>query len=118
MLCGVCSGLIYDVLYVARTFVCGINKAKFTVKDKIFTCLCDLIYFAVFSAMFIFVSVMFEFYSIRLYMLVGCALGAIIYLKSLHIIIAFLIKKVYNSIGKVKKPKEKRVWAKKNATKS
>ena len=78
VLCGVCSGLIYDVLYVARTFVCGINKAKFTVKDKIFTCLCDLIYFAVFSAMFIFVSVMFEFYSIRLYMLVGCALGAII----------------------------------------
>lgn len=117
VLCGVCSGVVYDVLYLARTFVCGPNKAKFTLKDKIFTCICDLIYFAVFAVMFVFISVTFEFYSIRLYMLAGCALGAIIYLKSLHIIIAFLIRKVYNSIDKVGKRKEKSTWAKKNATK-
>lgn len=102
-LCGVCSGVVYDVLYVARTFVCGVDKAKFTIKDKIFTCLCDLIYFAVFAGMFVFTSVTFEFYSIRLYMLIGCALGALIYLKSIHLIIAFLIKKVYNNIAKAKK---------------
>ncbi len=101
-LCGVCSGVVYDVLYVARTFVCGLDKAKFTLKDKIFTCICDLIYFAVFAAMFIFTSVTFEFYSIRLYMLAGSAIGALIYLKSIHLIIAFLIKKVYNNIAKVK----------------
>lgn len=117
VLCGVCSGVVYDVLYLARTFVCGLNKAKFTVKDKIFTCLCDLIYFVVFAVMFVFISVTFEFYSIRLYMLAGCALGAIIYLKSLHIIIAFLIRKVYNSIEKVEKRRVKGAWAKKNATK-
>lgn len=116
MLCGVLSGIIYDVLYVARVFVCGLDKVKYTVKDKIFICLCDLIYFAVFSAMFIFTSVCFEFYSIRLYMLAGCAIGALIYLKSLHLIIAFFIKKVYNSITKAKKPRGKRTWAKKNAT--
>ena len=103
MLCGVCSGVVYDVLYVARVFVSGVDKAAYSVKDKIFTCVCDIVYFAVFAAMFVFISVMFEFYQIRLYMLVASVLGAIIYLKSLHLIIAFLIKKVYNGINKGKK---------------
>ena len=78
-LCGVSSGIVYDVLYIARVFVCGTDKAGYTVKDKIFTCLCDLIYF-----------------------------GALIYLKSLHLIIAFFIKKAYNSLVKVKLPRGKR----------
>ena len=116
VLCGVSSGVVYDVLYIARTFVCGLNKSKYTVKDKIFIVLCDLIYFIVLAAMFVFISVCFEFYSIRLYMLVGCALGAIIYLKSLHLIIAFLIGKVYNKIIKAKIMRGKRKCVKKNAT--
>lgn len=107
-LCGVCSGVVYDVLFIARAFVCGVDKAKFTIKDKIFTCVCDLIYFAVFAVMFVFTSVTFEFYSIRLYMLAGCAFGALIYLKSIHIFIAFLIKKVYNNLAKVKTGRGKR----------
>ena len=107
VLCGILSGVIYDVLYVARVFVCGTDKARYTVKDKIFTCLCDIIYFIAFAAGFIFLSVLFEFYQIRLYMLAGCALGAIIYLKSLHLFIAFVIKKVYNKLTKAKKPKGK-----------
>ena len=107
VLCGIASGVIYDVLYVARVFVCGTDKAKYTVKDKIFTCLCDLIYFIAFAAGFIFLSVLFEFYQIRIYMLVGCALGAVIYLKSLHLFIAFIIKKVYNKFTKAKKPERK-----------
>lgn len=107
-LCGVCSGVVYDVLFIARAFVCGVDKAKFTIKDKIFTCICDLIYFAVFAAMFVFTSVTFEFYSIRLYMLAGCGFGALIYLKSIHIFIAFLIKKVYNNLAKVKTGRGKR----------
>ena len=106
MLCGVLSGVVYDVLYIARVFVCGLNKKKYTVKDKIFTCLCDILYFAVFAAMFVFTSVTFEFYSLRLYMLIGCVLGAAIYLKSLHVIIAICIKKVYNSLSKCKIHKE------------
>lgn len=116
-LCGVISGVVYDILYIARAFVCGLDKAKFTLKDKIFTCLCDLIYFIAFSAMFIFTSVCFEFYTIRLYMLIGCALGALIYLKSLHFIIAFLVRRVYNRIRKIKTVRGGKVWAKKNATK-
>lgn len=108
MLCGVASGLVYDVLYIARTFVCGVNKRKYTAKDKIFVVVCDLLYFAVFAAMFVFTSVMLEFYSLRLYMLIGCALGAIIYLKSLHLIIAFLVEKVYNSVNRRSRRKEKK----------
>ncbi len=106
MLCGVLSGVVYEILYVARVFVCGLNKRKYTVKDKIFTCLCDILYFAVFAAMFVFTSVTFEFYSLRLYMLIGCALGAIIYIKSLHVIIAIFIKKVYNKLNRCKILKE------------
>lgn len=106
MLCGVVSGVVYEVLYIARVFVCGIDKRTYTVKDKIFTCLCDILYFAVFAAMFVFTSVTFEFYSLRLYMLIGCALGAIIYLKSLHVIIAICIKRVYNSLNRCKRHKE------------
>ena len=107
MLCGVLSGVVYEVLYIARVFVCGLDKKKYTVKDKIFTCLCDILYFAVFAAMFVFTSITFEFYSLRLYMLIGCALGAIIYLKSLHVFIAILIKKVYNKLSNDKTRKEK-----------
>ena len=106
MLCGVASGVVYEVLYIARVFVCGVDKQKYTIKDKIFTCLCDILYFAVLAGMFVFTSVTFEFYSLRLYMLIGCALGAIIYLKSLHIIIAFCIKRVYNRLYRCKRHKE------------
>ncbi len=99
LFCGVVSGGVYDVLFVARSIVCGVNAAAFTVKDRIFIIICDLIYCLVFAAGFIFVSVMFGFGDLRLYMLIGCALGAFIYLKSLHIIVAFLINKVYNVIA-------------------
>ena len=106
MLCGVVSGLVYEILYIARVFVCGVDKRKYTVKDKIFTCICDILYFAVFAGMFVFTSITFEFYSLRLYMLIGCALGAIIYLKSLHVIIANCIKRVYNNLCMRKKKEE------------
>ncbi|MGN1104489.1 MAG: spore cortex biosynthesis protein YabQ [Candidatus Coproplasma sp.] len=100
ILCGAVSGIIYDVLYIARVIVCGVDKQKYTVKDKIFTFFCDLIYFAVFALVFVYMCVCFDFYSLRLFMLAGLALGVLIYLKSLHSAIAFLIKKVYNNLNK------------------
>ncbi|MGN1060661.1 MAG: spore cortex biosynthesis protein YabQ [Candidatus Coproplasma sp.] len=100
ILCGVASGFLYDLLYIARTIVCGVNKQKYTVKDKIFTFFCDVIYFAVFAATFVYVCVCFDFYTLRLFMLIGAAFGVLIYLKSFHLCIDFLIKKVYNSINK------------------
>lgn len=96
--CGVISGIAYDILYIARCAVCGVNKEVYTVKDKIFTAACDILYCLVFAAGFVFVSVMFDFTELRLYMLLGCAFGAFLYLKSFHVFIAFCVKKVYNKI--------------------
>lgn len=59
--CGILSGIVYDVLYIARCCVCGIHKQAYTVKDKIFTAVCDIVYCLIFAAAFVFVSVMFEF---------------------------------------------------------
>ncbi len=98
MLCGVLSGVVYDVLYIARAVICGINKKEYTLKDKIFIIACDILYCIVFAAGFVFLSVLFDFESLRLYMLIGCAGGAFVYLKSFHLIVAFLVKKVYNSV--------------------
>ncbi|MDE5942580.1 MAG: spore cortex biosynthesis protein YabQ [Clostridia bacterium] len=96
--CGVVSGIVYDVLYIARCAVCGVEKRAYTVKDKIFVIASDIIYTLVFAAMFIFTSVMFDFYELRLFMLLGCVLGAILYLKSFHVFVAFLAGKVYNKV--------------------
>lgn len=101
---GIVSGVVYDVLYIARCVLCGPYMAAYTVKDKIFLVVCDLVYCAVLAAGFIFMSVMFGFGSFRLYMFIGCILGALVYLKSFHIIVAFFAKRVYN---KIKTTKEK-----------
>ena len=98
LFCGVISGVVYDVLYIARSVLCGVNTAVYTTKDKVFLIICDLLYCLVFAAGFIFVSVIFDFENLRLYMVLGCAIGAIIYLKSVHIIVAFFVNKVYNII--------------------
>ena len=98
MLCGILSGVVYDVLFIARTILCGTDKSAYTVKDKIFIIAADVLYCLVFAAGFIFTSVMFDFDGFRLYMLIGCFLGALIYLKSFHLIVAFFCKKVYNTI--------------------
>ena len=86
---GIVSGVVYDVLYIARCVLCGPYMAAYTVKDKIFLVVCDLVYCAVLSAGFMFI---------------GCILGALVYLKSFHIIVAFFAKRVYN---KIKTTKEK-----------
>lgn len=101
-LCGVAAGLVYDVFYIARVVVCGAEIRAYTVKDRIFTAVCDVLYFAIFAAMFLFCSYLFDFYAVRLYMLVGAAFGALLYLKSVHIFLAFFVKKVYNKIIKGK----------------
>ena len=96
--CGIVSGVVYDILYIARCAVCGINKQVYTVKDKIFTVACDILYCLVFAAGLVFLSVMFDFNGLRLYMLLGGLLGIVLYLKSFHIFVAFCVKKVYNKI--------------------
>lgn len=97
--CGILSGPVYDVLYIVRCALCGADVRAYTIKDRIFLIICDVAYCAVFAAGFVFISVLFSFDDLRLYMLAGCALGALIYLKSFHIIVAFFVGKVYNKIN-------------------
>lgn len=105
MLTGVASGVVYDVLYTVRCVLCGVNKGAYTVKDRIFLIICDLLYCLIFAAAFIFTSVIFGYGRLRLYMLAGCAAGAFVYLKSFHILVAFFVNKVYNRIVKSKELK-------------
>ena len=108
LFCGVISGVFYDVLFVARSLVCGVDKREYTVKDKIFIICADLTYCAVFAAGFIFASVMFDFEELRFYMLLGCLLGAGLYLKSFHVIVAFCVKKVYIAVSTKKQKRIER----------
>lgn len=105
MCCGIASGILYDILYVVRCAVCGVDFRAYDLKDKIFAAVFDVIYFAVLAAAFVFLSVMFEFNGVRLYMLCGTALGVLLYLKSFHIIVAFCVKKVYNKYTTKKEKK-------------
>ncbi|MBE7088937.1 MAG: hypothetical protein E7370_05445 [Clostridiales bacterium] len=99
---GIVSGVFYDFLYVIRAIVCGVNKNSYTLKDKIFIAFCDVLYFVALAISFIFLSLVFNFYTLRFYMILGCAIGALLYFKSFHLCIAFFIKMVYNKINKVK----------------
>lgn len=99
---GILSGTVYDILYIIRCSVCGVQLKYYTAKDKIFTIVCDIMYFVVLSSAYIFLSVIFEFEQTRFYMLLGCGIGIILYLKSFHLIVAFFVKKVYNSVHRKK----------------
>ncbi|MDE6585777.1 MAG: spore cortex biosynthesis protein YabQ [Clostridia bacterium] len=105
---GIVSGVVYDVLYVARVCLCGVDKKVYTVKDRVFIAAADILYCLVFAAGFIFTSVMFDFEGLRLYMLAGCLIGALLYLKSFHLIVAFSAKKVYNKVSKYTESKSGR----------
>lgn len=99
---GILSGVVYDVLYIARCIVCGVHKQKYSVKDRIFTIACDIVYCLFFAAAYVFVSVIFGFSDFRLFMILGCALGALLYLKSFHLFVAFFVNKLYNRINSKK----------------
>ena len=97
-LCGLAGGIIYDFFYVLRTFFCV----------RWMRILCDIAFCVLFSGMYLFVSVMMGLPGIRFYTVLGCLLGLILYLKSLHKIIAFFAKKVYNGIKQL--PKGHKRW--------
>lgn len=95
VLAGVAAGAVYDVLYAVRVFVGG-GKG---LRGRIVLVACDLAFFAIYAALYVLLSVWLNFDGLRLYMLLGCALGTIIYIKSLHVFIAFFVKKGYNIIA-------------------
>jgi hypothetical protein len=62
----------------------------------------DLLFFAAFSVLFCFFCAVCALPPLRVYMPVGALIGLIIYLKSLHRIVAILEKLCYNCFIKLK----------------
>lgn len=58
----------------------------------------DFIVFIIISLLFVIYQNSLKFPSIRGYMIAGCLLGLYSYFKSFNIILANLVKKIYNSI--------------------
>ncbi len=112
---GICllSGFLGGLLYEPFAFFRLLFGKKAKNKGVYFAT--DMLFWTVFSLFYIFVSVAFKFPSFRVYMWCGYALGGILYLKSLHRILAFLQNMCYNScikrnlLAKEKRNSRKRI---------
>lgn len=97
---GIIAGVLYEFFYLIRRFV----------KLRALKIFFDVLFFFLFAAIFIFVSVVFDFPKMRLFMIIGAFLGFFIYNRTFHRIVAFLIEKLYNKfkilINNLKKGKE------------
>ena len=71
---------------------------KWILKNKWLKILPDVVVFCIVSVLYVLYSYNMQFSSLRLYMLIGVVLGIVLYLKSFHIILAKILKKVYNII--------------------
>jgi hypothetical protein len=96
---GVLSGVVYDVFYVIRCLVCGVIFAEYSVWDKLFCGFLDILWFVCLALFYIFLSVLFSFSYFQIAPFLGIWLGFIIYLKSIHVLIAFFSRKVYNKLS-------------------
>ena len=83
---GILGGVLYEPFWLIR---CTLVKRAIGI-------LTDLIFFIVFAVIFVAVSVIFDFPAVRPYMLLGAMCGLLLYLVSLHRIVAFFIEKLYN----------------------
>ncbi len=107
----VAFGVIMGVLYS------GVIALKRLVKIKWICVLLDVLYFCVISIFFLIYSFWQEYPSIRGYMPLGALLGVYLYLKSFHIMLAKIIKRLYNVIGS-KITKRKSINGTRKSTKS
>ncbi len=91
---GLVGGALYEVFLLLRwLFGC---RGK---KRKALGVALDIVYCLGFALICIYGAYAFGFPDFRVYMWIGYLVGGIIYLKSLHKIIAFLKKVCYNSIN-------------------
>lgn len=93
--CGVVSGVFYDVLYVARSLI-FLRARRLSAAKTVAAAVCDLLAFAALAALYVLASVLFNFPNARFYMFLACFCGILLYIKSFHLMVAFLINKVYN----------------------
>jgi hypothetical protein len=104
VLTGVIGGVFYEVFSfldgVAGLFCRGGKSAKGIEIAG------DILFFLCFSVLCVFVAVLFGFPDFRVYMVLGNLFGLILYLKSLHRIVAFFKKVCYNSVKKIGKKRK------------
>ncbi len=102
VLSGIVGGVLYDVLYLVR----------YPFRSRAVCIVTDVFFGLLFAGLFLFVSVTFYLPGLRFYMLIGCGVGLLLYLKSFHEIVAFFAQKVYNHCEKKKcvKRSEKKPW--------
>lgn len=102
---GILGGHFYEVFSWVRLFL-GCEKGK----NKVLGIALDVLFFAVFACGCVAWSFLWKFPSFRVYMWLGYAVGGIIYLKTLHRILAIPKKMCYNKligIGKKIKTRKK-----------
>lgn len=100
---GFVGGALYEVFACLR-FLLGCSRGK----NKILGGTLDIVFFICFACICVFAAYVFRFPDFRVYTWLGYALGGILYLKTLHEIVAFFGKVCYNSITKlIKKAKNR-----------
>ena len=102
MAAGFMMGILYEPFCLCKEIVCHKNKLRWVLFCT------DILFFVICSVVSVCTAFLFAFPSFRVYMWMGYALGGIIYLKSLHIILAFLKNVCYNEIIKMVKKAKKR----------
>lgn len=83
---GLLSGGIYDVIWLVKRLRPG----------RTLGIVLDAVFFVLFSLLYIAVAVWFGLPYFRLFMLLGCLVGLLVYLKSCHRMVAFFCKWLYN----------------------
>lgn len=90
---GFVGGIIYEAFAFFR-FLLGCPRGK----NKIFGVILDIAFFVAFAIVCITVAYVLKFPDFRAYTWLGYALGGILYLKTLHQIVAFFANVCYNNI--------------------
>lgn len=111
---GFCLGILYEPFGALR-LVCGCRQGK----RKTLGAALDVAFCLSAAIVCVLAAYLLRFPSFRAYTWLGYGVGGIIYLKSLHKIIAFLEKLCYNKITeKRKKAKNKKKLLKKEGEKA
>ena len=100
-------GFVGGVLYEAFAFL-GFLLGCPRGKNKILGAVLDVGFFLAFACLCVFAAYLFQFPNFRVYMWLGYALGGILYLKTLHEIVAFFENVCYNNVTKLVKKAKKR----------
>ena len=93
-LAGACGGVLYE----------GVAALRFFVKNASARIAADILFFLAFAAVFVLLAAAFYLPDLRFYMFAACAFGFLLYRKSLHRILAFFARRLYNKCRKI--PKE------------